>query len=438
MRPSSAILAFALLGLPLALPVAASAAAKPDDARTFADLKGRAARGDAPSQWAVATAYRTGAYGLTADPAEAFKWASKAADGGSADAALAVAHAYAKGDGVTADAAQAVDWLQKAAQGGNATAAFELAQLYNSGTGGVTRDLIKADTLYQAAADLGDRDVFSRLCADETKPDASTEAWTRAVDHCRKAGQAGDAGAWYTLAMAYASGTGLPADPAKALDNYRNAANGGLLKAMETLAEGYANGTLASKDNSQAYLWRRMAARYGSMSAISAMAKQLETGDGVTADAPEAARLYDILARNGDADAKAWFAANPMTTMAAIERNIITPQKISPGQILYAVDSDDPRFQTLDLASYFQQLADSITPPRAVQDGVGGTATTECRFTADGDLDDCILTAETPKDYGFGPALVRIADRLSQSGNKTQWAARYAGKSLRLSARWTK
>jgi len=409
------------------------AAEKISDADAFAELKARAQRGDAISQWAVSQAYGSGKYGLKADKTEAFKWASKAADGGIADAALSLAHAYQKGDGTTADPAQAADWLQKAANAGSAPAAVELGDLYDKGQGGLTRNTAQADALYQTAANLGDRDVWSRLCDADTTNDAD---WSRAVVHCQKAGQAGDDNAWLTLANAYANGTGIAADPAKALDAYRAAANAGSLPAMEALARVYHDGTLAPKDEAQALTWQRTAARYGSMPAVAALAKAYDTGDGIGADSNEAARLYDILARRGDSDARAWFAAHPKFSQAELARNVVTPGRMPSGQILYAVDSDDPRFQTLDLAHYYQQLVDTTYPQRALQDRKEGAATVECRFTARGDLTDCVLVEESPKGYGFGPALVRIADRLGESGNKTLWADRYAGRTLRLSARW--
>lgn len=428
----SVVSGLAVLAVLISTPVLA--AEKISDADAFAELKARAQRGDAISQWAVAQAYASGKYGLKTDKSEAMKWATKAADGGVADASLSVAHAYQTGEGTSADPAQAADWLQKAVDAGSAPAAFELGQLYEKGQGGLARDTTKADTLYQGAASLGDRDVWSRLCDAETAGDSAD--WSRAVAHCQKAGQAGDDSAWLTLATAYVGGTGVQADSAKALEAYRAAANGGNLPAMEALARAYHDGTLVPKDETQALAWQRTAARYGSMPAVAALAHAYDTGDGVDADPAEAARFYDILARTGDADAKAWFSAHPKISQADIARAVITPGRMPAGQVLYAVSSDDPRFQTLDLAHYYQMLVDTTYPQRALQDRKDGSATVECRFTDRGDLKNCVLVQESPKGYGFGPALARIADRLGDSGNKALWADRYAGKTLRLSARW--
>ena len=166
------------------------------------------------------------------------------------------------------------------------------------------------------------------------------------------------------------------------------------------------------------------------------MAHSYETGEGATADLPEAARLYEILARGGEPEAAAWLKAHPEFPVAALKANIIDLSDIRTGQILYAVDSNDPRFTTLDIAAYIKRLSDEIYPSKALDAEIGGTATAECRFTANGDLDDCIVIDESPKGYGFGPALIRMTDKLRDSGNRDSWSRKYAGKVLRLGAHW--
>ena len=432
---------FCLTALALVLMLSASSAvaaepvAAPEAAQAFSNLKNRAARGDVISQWAVANAYRNGTLGQKVDKTEAFKWTSKAADSGSPDAALAMAHAYRDGDGVTVDPAQALDWLQKAAQAGSGPAAFELGQSYETGQG-VPKDLNLADTLYDRAVATGDKNVFKRLCDTETRDGASPDDWTRAAKHCRKAGQGGDIDAYYTLAVAYAEGKNLPTNNDTAIAYYRAAANGGMVKAIDALITIYNDGTLAPKDDAQALVWRRMAARAGSGAAVAAMAHQYDAGIGTAQDLSEAARLYDILARGGDADAKAWLVAHPEFKPADMARNTLTPEQISSGLILYAVDSDDPRFQTLDLASYFNQMAAATYPSQALDAHKEGEAATECRFSDVGTLEDCVLVEDSPAGYGFGPSLMRITDHLNESGNKSAWQSRFAGKTLRLTNRW--
>ena len=46
------------------------------------------------------------------------------------------------------------------------------------------------------------------------------------------------------------------------------------------------------------------------------------------------------------------------------------------------------------------------TPPKAMQDQVGGGATLRCAFT-DGAPTGCHIIAETPAGYGFGMAVLR-------------------------------
>ena len=161
----------------------------------------------------------------------------------------------------------------------------------------------------------------------------------------------------------------------------------------------------------------------------------------MAADLNEAARLYDALVRADPDDAsgkaaKAWLTAHPRIRTAAFADNILKVSDIARDTIFYAVDNDDPRFQTLDMAGYFDYLSRNSYPGEAQNDGVSGEAIAECRFTATGDFDDCVLMRDAPPGHGFGAALMSIFNRLGQSGNKTDWAKRYQGKVLRLSMRW--
>jgi TonB family protein len=53
-----------------------------------------------------------------------------------------------------------------------------------------------------------------------------------------------------------------------------------------------------------------------------------------------------------------------------------------------------------DMARYF--------PDRAMRSGQAGRATIFCRVTADGTLADCHVTEESPLDYGFGDAALKL------------------------------
>lgn len=395
---SSLALAAALAVLPVAVTAAPAVVATRADPQTLAAIKARAEKGDATSQYAYGYAYLHGNYGQTVDPAEAAVWLGKAADGG------------------------------------NASAAFELAKLYSTGKG-VEADPAKAAALYQKAADGGNPEVAGHVCQGATA-NAGPEIWTAAFPFCQKASAQGSIEANYTLGVAYLEGRGIAADTAQGIQFLQRAAGKGNLPAMTRLAQVYSEGSLVPQDYARALNWHRQAARYGSPQAVRAMARQYETGQGTAVNMAEAARLHEILARNGDAEADAWLKAHPEFPRSQLTANIITLENIPSGQILYAVVSHDPRFTTLDMAGYVRQMSLDIYPMKALEAEKEGMATAECRFTADGGFRDCVVVEENPAGYGFGPSILRMMDALQNSGNKTTWSSRYAGKVLRITARW--
>jgi TPR repeat protein len=398
-----------LAGLSLALllaPVAALADPPPQTPPTpkqqLADLNAKAEGGDAQANYDLAQVYVDGMYGQKKNEQTAAQWVQKAAQLGLADAQADYAHRLEIGKGVKADPAAALDWYVKAADQGQARAVLRVCESFTQG------------------------------------PDAD---WRRAYPYCDKAADAGAATALYARGIALTQGKGAAADPAKGLKDLDAAADKDDGAALDALGVIYADGRLVPQDYRQALTYFRKAAARGDRDGVLRMAQQIETGQGAAADLNEAARLYDTLVRADPNDApgkaaKAWLAAHPRIRTAAFADNILKVSDIARDTIFYAVDNDDPRFQTLDMAGYFDYLSRNSYPGEAQNDGVSGEAIAECRFTATGDFDDCVLMRDAPPGHGFGAALMSIFNRLGQSGNKTDWAKRYQGKVLRLSMRW--
>lgn len=405
------------------------------EADRLKSLQLNAKRGDPHSQFLLGRAYVDGSLGLKADAATGASWLLKAANGNDTGAAVLLAQLYDTGNGVVADPAQVLSWLQKAAYAGDSGAALQLARRYDTGKG-VTVDPVQADAWYKKAFELGDALVFSRLCTERTQADATPADWGRAAVYCQKAGERGDTTALYKLGTAYSEGAKLPRDPVKAIQAFKDAATRDDLKSAETLAQIYADGTLAPKDDVQAMTWYRKAAELGSTDAMIAMAQRYETGQGAQADIGETARLYEVLARTGNQQAVKWFTDHPDVKAANVQKKLLDLQQISAGTILYAVASDDPRFTTLDAVQYLAMLSQNGYPARAADEEIEGKATMECRLTARGDFNDCLLVQDTPQGYGFGRLLASYVDRLQDSGNKTEWASRFAGRVLRISVEW--
>lgn len=86
-----------------------------------------AVSGDPGAQMELGLAYRDGRYGLHRDPDLGSYWLKKAAHGGNAYAADAVANMYASGDDFTG-LQQALPWWEQAATGGNSDAQVHLGE----------------------------------------------------------------------------------------------------------------------------------------------------------------------------------------------------------------------------------------------------------------------------------------------------------------------
>lgn len=369
---------------------------------------------------------------------EQFETLSKKATSGDAQAQYDLGQVYLSGKlDQKKNEKSAVDWIAKAAEAGNAQAQLDLAGFYRLGRG-VNPDFGQALNWYQKAADQGRSEASLFICSaytqDTTIPKTIQADWPKAFAYCKTAAAGGAANAQYALGVAYAEGRGTAPDNALALQNLKKAADQGHGAALTELGRVYQIGDLAPQDYTEALILFKKAVRRGDRAAIALTAQAYEAGQGTPVDLDRAARLYRILARSDDDKiGHDWLKAH---ADAPKEPDVLSLEQIPRDIIFYATETNDPRFQTMDIHGYFDQLSVSSYPGDAQNDNISGDAAAECRFTASGDFDDCVLVTESPKDYGFGASLMRIMDRLGSSGNKTDWAKRYDGKSLRVSMKW--
>ncbi len=96
------------------------------------------------------------------DLGQAVKWYSLAADQRSRVAISSLAHMYADGRGVARDVVKALSMLQDAAEMGHPKAQFDLAQMYAQGSG-VDKDTDKAVKWYRRAAKHGYKAALAKL-----------------------------------------------------------------------------------------------------------------------------------------------------------------------------------------------------------------------------------------------------------------------------------
>jgi protein TonB len=70
-------------------------------------------------------------------------------------------------------------------------------------------------------------------------------------------------------------------------------------------------------------------------------------------------------------------------------------------------------------------------PDRATRTETSGSATLSCTVRANGTLEDCTIVSETPADYGFGGAALKLA-RIYRMRPKTADGASVEGGTVRV------
>lgn len=199
------------------------------DSRDFAQVKKAAEKGSADAQLELAHRYASGE-GVKEDPKQAFKWRTKAAEQGLAQAQYELGWDYANGSGVKEDPEKAMDWMLKAADKGLPRAQY-VSGLWLAKGHGIKANAVKAAQMY-------------RLAADHQVSEAIFE-----------------------LGMAYFEGAGVPKDVQEALRWIRKAAFQNFWPAQYRLGLCYLKGDGVAKDFLKAYVWFNLAAGHAEESA---------------------------------------------------------------------------------------------------------------------------------------------------------------------------
>ena len=138
--------------------------------------------------------------------------------------------------GLEEDDAKAASFIRRAAEGGITGAERDYGQLLEEGIG-VERDIAEALRWYERAAEHGDGYALWRLgiAHVEGGPGRAVDP-VRAVDYFRDAIEAGNGDALVSMAVMYASGSGVDQDLGQALAYYRRGADAGEAHAYRGLA----------------------------------------------------------------------------------------------------------------------------------------------------------------------------------------------------------
>ena len=229
----------------------------------------RAAAGQTPAVATLATctaAVRASAWD------QAFPLCRTEADGGSAEAKVALAGMYQAGRGTGVDAATAADLYQQAANAGSADAALRLGQMLETGDG-VPSDPSRASQLYATAARRGVVPAMRWLAGMLESGKGIAKNESEAVDWYRRAAAAGDAQSILRIGQMYSLGIGVARDDATAARYFVRGADAGMAEAQYELARAYFSGRGVPQSDSLGVVWLERAAARGSAAAADDLKK---------------------------------------------------------------------------------------------------------------------------------------------------------------------
>ncbi len=272
----------------------------PNDKAKALEWYRRAAEGGMPlAQRILGTKYLTDTPENAANPSEALRWLSTAAQAGDPGAMNNLAIAYDGDNGVARDDALAMIWFKRASDADLSRATYSLAQYHESGRG-TPIDIKTAALLYRKALEQGDARGAVRLgvltgqgALEGMVPPHFSIPWARA------AAETGDEGALEWLG-------GQAQDGMRAAQS----AYGILLLTHEGRAQ-------------EATAMLTLAAEAGGIDAQMELGKAYTTGTGVALDYEAAHMWLNIAATGGQAEA----AAN-----RDLIGNLMTPDQIAAAQ----------------------------------------------------------------------------------------------------------
>ena len=170
------------------------------DRKLLADVRAKAEKGDAQSQYELGAAFVTGSLGVAKDEAEAVEWFRKAAKHNNTQAQNLLGTCYYNGEGVAKDDVEAVKWYRKAAEQNDAAAQYNLGCCYAKGQG-VAKDDVEAVKWFRKAAEQNDARAQRGLGVCYYKGQGVAKDEVEAVKWYRKAAEQNDASAQYNLGV---------------------------------------------------------------------------------------------------------------------------------------------------------------------------------------------------------------------------------------------
>lgn len=228
---------------------------------------------------------------------------ARRATNGDAEAAYALARAYALGDGIPEDQIKATNYYRLASESGSAPAMTALAVRYRSGVG-TSRDFDKARALAEKALQAGDKDAVIVLARMQLNGDGREKDIKGAIDTLRKAGDAGSVRALDTLGGWYFFGDPLAVDEAQGVELWRRAAEKGSTEYLYMLGYAHRHGRGVPKAPTSALRWWERGVAANDRASAWALGREYRDGDIVPRNDRKATALFQQAATAGDADAQ--------------------------------------------------------------------------------------------------------------------------------------
>lgn len=185
-----------------------------DRTRGFQLLLSAANGGRAEAILAVARCYAFG-IGVKQDAGKAVEWYERAASRGRVAAYWELGRAYASGFGVPMDENLAYEYFVKAASGGYAAAMVDLGRMYITGFG-AARDPERGAAWLTKAADLGNANAMIEMANVHRERLVPGSSDAEVLHWLQRGAETGSARAEYVLALNYLSGSIVERDAKKA------------------------------------------------------------------------------------------------------------------------------------------------------------------------------------------------------------------------------
>jgi len=273
------------------------------------ELINQANQGDVQAQYDLARKYQQ------KKPDEALQLFEKSAKNGHPQAQLVLGIIYKEGNGVEKNPVQAVHWFEQAAEQGLADAQYELGYCYMMGQG-IKEDDVKAFSWFEKAGANGSTNAqtfksladvqFKMALAYKVGEEGKEKDLVKAMTYLEKAADQKHKDAQYELGYCYMTGQGINEDDVKAFSWFEKAAANGSTNArsFKSLADVQYKMALDNKDPAKASTWLMKAADQGHADAQYKVALNYLTGKEESKDPTQAVSWLIKAANQNHADAQ--------------------------------------------------------------------------------------------------------------------------------------